>query len=620
MRSSSLVRATLGACAAAVALLVAADGAAQPAASVADRHIVEGHTGTTAMDFTVTLSEASTEPVTVSYSIESLDGYLAFGADLGTDYLAEPEGVLIFEPGQTSKVVPVAVVGDEVTESDEYIMITVSGATADDRAFGAIINDDQAGAEPLGCTGSMCRVRFPILSVLDPATGTWQPGAGSVRVTLGFSYDDEDYWELDWGWRRREYSRRWFNPLSIVTSSGRVAAGRALYEDEPPAFWQCSEWDYDDDGYMDWCEAVRTFEVVASCEPDAGTAEPCAFSYFADDSSSGCSCWGYLSHLTTTEIEEYAYDIEYAEHGYVFGPATFDAEPRVSIADTRTVAERGYASFTVSLDAKSTGRTRIDYATEDGTATAGLDYVALTGSVVFEPGELKKVVKVAILKDSIREENETFRLVVTSAAGATMLRPAGTATITDDEVFAVTAPATVVGCLPVNVKVTLPGMAPAGGVTVTLASDNPKLVVPASLFFKAGALSRTFKATTLPVAAREPATITAFMPGEVATDTVTLKPMGPKALTMTPNPVVGGNPVAGTVTLQCPAGPGDVTVTVSSLLPAVAVASTPTVVVPAGTQAWPFGVTTFPVDRVRMPTISVTANGISKGKTLTVNP
>ena len=89
---------------------------------------------------------------------------------------------------------------------------------------------------------------------------------------------------------------------------------------------------------------------------------------------------------------------------------------------------------------------------------------------------------------------------------------------------------------------------------------------------------------------------------------------------LVPNPVIGGTSVAGTVTLQCPAGPGDIVVSISSSIPSVAVPVAPTVVVPAGTQTWPFGVTTFPVDRQRLPTISVTANGISKGKTLTVNP
>lgn len=603
------------------ALLLAAAAAAQPVASVADRHVAEGDAGTTAMDFTITLSEASPDPVTVGYRIESFNELWGRGgADLGTDYVAEPEGVLIFEPGETSKIVPVAVMGDEVGEGDEGIIISLSDESGeDDHAYGVIVNDDQGGAELLGCSYDSCKVRFPIVSVFDPGTGTWQPGAGSLRVTAYFLYPWDEYWDLDWGWRRREYENRWYDPHFVVSSSGRVAATWGTWGWEAKSFWQCAEWDYDDDGAMDWGEVERTFEYGVACEPGGGIEEPCRFRISAGDYDDGL-CWGDVDHLSGADLQRLG-DFEYAEHGYVLGPATLVAEPRVAIADARSVAERGYVTFAVTLDKAGTERAVVSYATQDGTAVAGLDYVAATGTLVFEPGEKKKTVKIAIVKDVIREEDETFTLEVTSALGAGVWREAGTGTIVDDEVFTVTMPATVVGCLPVNVKITLPGAAPEGGVTVTLASGNPNVVVPASVFFKAGTLSKTIKAATVAVAAREPATVTAFMPGEVATDTVTLKPMGPKSQPgLVPNPVIGGASVAGTVTLQCPAGPGDVVVSISSSIPSVAVPATPAVTVPAGTQTWPFGVTTFVVDRQRLPTISVTANGISKGKTLTVNP
>ena len=68
-----------------------------------------------------------------------------------------------------------------------------------------------------------------------------------------------------------------------------------------------------------------------------------------------------------------------------------DATTTLSIDDV-TVAEDGLtASFTVSLSAASGQTVTVDYATADGTATAGADYTALpTTTLTFLPGETTK--------------------------------------------------------------------------------------------------------------------------------------------------------------------------------------------------------------------------------------
>jgi hypothetical protein len=178
----------------------------------------------------------------------------------------------------------------------------------------------------------------------------------------------------------------------------------------------------------------------------------------------------------------------------------------------------------------------------------------------------------------------------------------------------------IAGCLRTTGKVKLTAPAPVGGLTVALHSDNPKVVVPASLTFKAGVLAKTFSILTSPVAVRETALIEASALGQTLSAAQTIKPMGPKSLALLPNPVVGGNPVAGSVMLQCPAAPGDIVVALGSSTTAVAAPTTAALTVPMGTRTMPFEVTTSPVDRVRKPTISVVANGVKRGKTLTVNP
>lgn len=50
----------------------------------------------------------------------------------------------------------------------------------------------------------------------------------------------------------------------------------------------------------------------------------------------------------------------------------------------------------------------VDYQTEDGTATAGLDYHSAEGSIVFQPGESEKEIRIHIVNDDIFEEDEHF--------------------------------------------------------------------------------------------------------------------------------------------------------------------------------------------------------------------
>jgi len=70
------------------------------------------------------------------------------------------------------------------------------------------------------------------------------------------------------------------------------------------------------------------------------------------------------------------------------------------------------------------GRVSIDYATIEDSATAGVDYQATSGTLVFEPGESQKTVSVAILDDDLVEGNEEFGLAIDNIVGdATLLVP-----------------------------------------------------------------------------------------------------------------------------------------------------------------------------------------------------
>ncbi len=85
---------------------------------------------------------------------------------------------------------------------------------------------------------------------------------------------------------------------------------------------------------------------------------------------------------------------------------------------------------TVSLDAAPSGTVTVQYATADGTAAAGSDYTATSGTLTFTPSLTSANVAIPITDDSEHEPNETFTFTLSSpGAGLTLGSPAS-ATIT----------------------------------------------------------------------------------------------------------------------------------------------------------------------------------------------
>jgi hypothetical protein len=108
----------------------------------------------------------------------------------------------------------------------------------------------------------------------------------------------------------------------------------------------------------------------------------------------------------------------------------------VSIADTSlNEGNVGYplANFTVSLSGPATHPVLVDYATSDGTATAGVDYVAALGTLTFGTGEISKTISVAIIGDTVFEPNETFFVTLSNADNANITRAQATGTIVNDD-------------------------------------------------------------------------------------------------------------------------------------------------------------------------------------------
>ena len=108
----------------------------------------------------------------------------------------------------------------------------------------------------------------------------------------------------------------------------------------------------------------------------------------------------------------------------VLGPAA------LTVADAR--AKEGTdetIDFTVSLSRATRAAVTVAYATADGTATAGSDYTATSGTLTFAAGETEQTVLVPVLDDAHDEGEETLTLRLTNATGAVIADGEATGTI-----------------------------------------------------------------------------------------------------------------------------------------------------------------------------------------------
>ena len=90
-------------------------------------------------------------------------------------------------------------------------------------------------------------------------------------------------------------------------------------------------------------------------------------------------------------------------------------------------------NFSVLLSAPSHLVVTVGFSTSDGSATAGSDYQAASGTVTFEPGLTGKAVSITIVSDRTNEFDETLFLNIANPTNAAVADPQGVGTITNDD-------------------------------------------------------------------------------------------------------------------------------------------------------------------------------------------
>lgn len=110
--------------------------------------------------------------------------------------------------------------------------------------------------------------------------------------------------------------------------------------------------------------------------------------------------------------------------------------PALTIQDLSAAEGNAAGSIViqVTLSAAAQGNVLVNYATLDGTAKSGTDYVSKPdGELLFQAGETVKTISIQVLGDEVKEPDETFNVQLINPVGATLARDKATVTIKNDD-------------------------------------------------------------------------------------------------------------------------------------------------------------------------------------------
>jgi hypothetical protein len=449
--------------------------------------VTEGNAGTVNATFTVSLSAASGQTVTVQFA--TTDGTATVA---GNDYQAM-SGTLTFAPGLTSQTVTVPINGDRLAEYNETFSVRLSNAT------NAFIDNDSGGCTILDDEPSVSI--SDIVSGVEGNTGTT---AFTFTVTLSPAYDrpvsvdyataditpDEEYWYgpgatggIDYvptfgtltfaagdtsktitvlvnGDQLVESDEYFFVNLSNPTgaSIGSSQAFAAILNDDVPL----PSVSINDVSVTEGNTGTRaaTFTVTLS----AASSQPITVAYAtANGTATAGSDYQSASGTLTIPAGQSSRTItvqvngdRLAEPNETFfvnlssptneiiadgqGQGTIvDNEPRISITDvSKKEGKKGQTTsftFTVMLSAAYDQAVSLSFKTTDGTAkTSDSDYVAKTGTLTFSPGETTKSITIVVNGDSKKEANETFYLdLFGNSSNSLFTKNRGLGTILNDD-------------------------------------------------------------------------------------------------------------------------------------------------------------------------------------------
>ena len=108
----------------------------------------------------------------------------------------------------------------------------------------------------------------------------------------------------------------------------------------------------------------------------------------------------------------------------------------ISVADARVEEGAGaQLAFVVTLSRAASGALTVDYATSDGSAQAGADYTAASGTLAIQAGESSRTIEVTVLDDSHDDGGETLTLTLSNPSSGVLVDAEATGTIENTDLM-----------------------------------------------------------------------------------------------------------------------------------------------------------------------------------------
>ena len=98
-----------------------------------------------------------------------------------------------------------------------------------------------------------------------------------------------------------------------------------------------------------------------------------------------------------------------------------DFAPSLSVAESISITEGQSGVIDVALTAPSSQNVEVSYEIRAGpsnSATDGVDYISVAGTLTFTPGEIQKSVNLSTINDALNEANEVIQFVLTNPVNA----------------------------------------------------------------------------------------------------------------------------------------------------------------------------------------------------------
>ncbi|MEZ6123003.1 MAG: Calx-beta domain-containing protein [Planctomycetaceae bacterium] len=464
------------------------------AISIGDVTFTEGDAGQRTMNFVVTLLAEVTSDVSVDFHVS--DG----SAVAGLDYIAVPDGTLTFAGGPgtgiQTRTISIPIIGDRIVELDETIQVTLSGINdggqgvtlADAVGIGTISNDDTATltiANVAVNEGGSLTFSVTLDRAVDAGLSLSYAAQDETATIANNDYSPEPGNLLTFTGQAGEVrniivqttndATVELNETFLINLSGLQAAGRNVVLGNTFARGTINNNDTATisitdvtitEGNSGTRQAAFTVQLTGSVDipvsVDFQTADGTASASSGDyTAASGTLTFsGALNQSITQNVTVNGDTLVEADETFfvnlpglnVSGRAvtisdnraqgTITNDDQVNVSVTGASVTEGYQSsgtslvFTITRDNNSVPAV-ITYSTADGTATAGTDYVATSGSITLDAnGPMTQTISVPVIGDHISENAETvFLNIASTTTGVVITTPQASASILNDDGF-----------------------------------------------------------------------------------------------------------------------------------------------------------------------------------------